>query len=108
MDMGAALPYGNSQPQYAPQQQQGGFNASYGQLGGGYGSSPNFGQRDAFINNINDTMAGYQANQGTYQGNDTPPASWGQTPQFNFPGMWQQAGNMVQSGWKNPLLGLMG
>lgn len=108
MDMGPALPYGNSQGQYAPQQQQGGFNASYGQLGGGYGSSPNFGQRDAFINNINDTMAGYQANQGTYLGSGSPSASWGQSPQFNFPAMWQQAGDMVQSGWKNPLLGLMG
>jgi hypothetical protein len=80
----------------------------YGQVGGGYGSTPNFGQRDAFINNINNTMAGYQANQGTYLGDGAPPASWGQTPQFNFPGMWQQAGEMVQSGWKNPLLGLMG
>lgn len=108
MDIGPALPYGNSQGQYAPQQQQGGFNASYGQIGGGYGSSPNFGQRDAFINNINDTMAGYQANQGTYLGSGSPSAAWGQSPQFNFPAMWQQAGDMVQSGWKNPLLGLMG
>jgi hypothetical protein len=91
-----------------PQQQQGGFDATYGQIGGGYGSTPNFGQRDAFINNINNTMSGYQANQGTYLGDGAPPASWGQTPQFNFPGMWQQAGDMVQSGWKNPLLGLMG
>lgn len=108
-DMGLALPYGNSQPQYAAAQQpQGGFSAMYGQIGGGYGSSPSFNQRDAFINNINDTMAGYQANQGTYLGSGAPPASWGQSPQFNFPAMWQQAGDMVQSGWKNPLLGLMG
>jgi hypothetical protein len=107
-DMGPALPYGSYQPPLPPAQPPGGFNASYGQLGGGYGSTPNFGQRDAFVSNINDTMAGYQANQGTYLGAGAPPPTWGQTPQFNFPAMWQQAGNMVQGGWKNPLLGLMG
>ncbi len=95
-------------PPYAAALPQGGFNASYGQLGGGYGSTPDFNRRDAFINNINETMAGYQGNQGTYQGNDTPPATWGQAPQFDFPALWKQAGNMVQSGWQNPLLGLLG
>lgn len=107
-DMGPAIPYGSYQPPQPQAQPQGGFNASYGQLGGGYGSDPNFGQRDAFVNNINDTMAGYQANQGTYLGGGAPPPTWGQTPQFNFPAMWQQAGNMVQNGWKNPLHGLIG
>jgi len=82
------------------------FTAQYGNMNGGYSSQPNYGQRDAFIQNINDTTAGYQGNQGTYLGQGAPPQSWGQAPQYNVPQMWQQAGNMVSNGWQNPLSGL--
>ena len=75
-------------------------------MNGGYSSQPNYGQRDAFIQNINDATAAYQANQGTYLGQGAPPPTWGQAPQYNVPQMWQQAGNMVSNGWQNPLSGL--
>jgi len=82
------------------------FTAQYGNMNGGYSSQPNYGQRDAFIQNINDATAGYQANQGTYLGQGAPPPTWGQAPQYNIPQMWQQAGDMVSNGWQNPLSGL--
>lgn len=82
---------------------------------GGIGSAqqsanqmPDYSQRDAFIQRLNDTMAGYQGNQGVYQGQGAPPPSWGRPPQFNFPQLWQDAGQMVSNGWRNPLLGLLG
>ena len=62
------------------------FQASYGQPDGSFSSQPNFGQRDAFIQNLNQ-QAGMQA---------------GGMPQFNFGQAWNQAGNMVQQGWQNP------
>jgi hypothetical protein len=62
------------------------FQASYGQPDGSFGSQPNFGQRDAFIQNLNQ-QAGMQT---------------GGMPQFNFGQAWNQAGNMVQQGWQNP------
>lgn len=55
---------------------------------------PNFQQRDAFISQINNQL-GEMQNQ-----------SWQQpgmgAPQFNFPQMWGQAGEMVQQGFQNP------
>jgi hypothetical protein len=55
---------------------------------------PNFQQRDAFISQINNQL-GQMQNQ-----------SWQQpgmgAPQFNFPTMWGQAGEMVQQGFQNP------
>jgi hypothetical protein len=62
------------------------FQASYGQPDGSFSSQPNFGQRDAFIQNLNQ-QAGMQT---------------GGMPQFNFGQAWNQAGNMVQQGWQNP------
>lgn len=98
------------QPQYsAPTTMpQSSFDAQYGQYGngGGYASTPNIDQRDAFIQRLNDSMGGYQANSGVYLGQGAPPPSWGQAPQFNVPQMWEDAGSMVQNGWKNPLMGL--
>jgi hypothetical protein len=96
-----------SYAQQQPQVPQSTFDAQYGQYGGGYASTPNTNQRDAFIQRLNDSMAGYQANSGVYQGQGAPPPSWGQAPQVNVPQMWSDAGSMVQSGWKNPLIGLM-
>jgi hypothetical protein len=57
---------------------------------------PDFRQRDAFIASINDSL-GRQMSFGT----PTP-----QPPQLNFPTLWQQAGQMVNNGWQNPLAGL--
>lgn len=69
------------------------FEQLWGDIGGGYGQSPNFAQRDAFISQINSQLGQMQQQ------------SWNQpmgAPQFNFPQMWQQAGQMVQQGWQNP------
>ena len=57
---------------------------------------PDFRQRDAFIAGINNSL-GQQMSFGT----PTP-----QPPQLNFPTLWQQAGQMVNNGWQNPLAGL--
>lgn len=54
---------------------------------------PNFQQRDAFIQQINNQLGQMQSQ------------SWNQpmgAPQFNFGQMWQQAGQMAQDGWQNP------
>lgn len=70
------------------------FQASYGQIDGSTSQQPNFAQRDAFVNNIN-TQLGQMQQQ-----------SWNQSmgaPQFNFPQMWNQAGQQVQQGWQNPM-----
>lgn len=77
------------------------FQAAYGQIGGGFSSQPNFGQRDAFINNINNQLGQMQRQSWAN------PGSVG-APQFNFGQMWNQAGDMVQRGWQSPLAGLFG
>lgn len=102
-------PYANSTPYGQQQAPQGGFQAwnpnmannpqaprppafqaTYGQIGGGYSSQPNFGQRDAFIQNLNQQM-GQHIQMGM-----------GGPPQFNIGQAWNQAGNMAQQGWQNP------
>ncbi len=116
--MGGASPYlsgGMNMPAYSGSAgrsrgggQQGSASPYLGQQGLPRNQGANYPQRDAFIQRINDTMGGYQANQGVYQGDGAPPPSWGRPPQFNFPQLWNQAGQMVSSGWTNPLLGLLG
>jgi hypothetical protein len=69
------------------------FQASYGQLGGGFSGQPDTQQRDAFISQINNQL-------GQMQGQ-----SWQRqmgAPQFDFARMFGQAGNMVQQGYQNP------
>jgi len=66
------------------------FSAQYTNFDGTTSSQPNFGQRDAFIQNINDAMMPYYG--GKSQG----------APQFDFQNMWKSAGDMVQNGWQNP------
>lgn len=69
------------------------FQASYGQLGGGFSDRPDTRQRDAFISQINNQL-------GQMQGQ-----SWQRqmgAPQFDFARMFGQAGNMVQQGYQNP------
>lgn len=63
-------------------------------------------QQQAFISQLLGTMRTIPG--GTYLGEGAPPPGWGQRPQMDFGGMWNQAGNMVQSGWANPLAGLFG
>lgn len=53
-----------------------------------------YGQRDAFISNINGERAKFAQN----------PTE--QRQPLNFGAMWGQAGDMVQQGWRNPLQGL--
>ena len=80
--------YGGNMAYAPPDQRPPPFQASYGQIGGGYSDEPNFGQRDAFISQINSKIGrGGPAN-------------------MDFGKMWSNAGDMVKSGWQNPLMGL--
>jgi hypothetical protein len=74
----------------APDMRPPGFTASYSDPFGGMSSVPNYGQRDAFIQQLNDRTGQYQ--QGNLQG----------MPSFDFGSMWSNAGQMAQSGWQNP------
>lgn len=103
---GSPMPGGQGRRRQSGQGAQGGQDYSFLLNGQQQRQDPS--QRDAFIQRINDTMAGYQSNQGVYQGEGAPPPSWGQPPQFNFPQLWREAGQMVSNGWRNPLLGLLG
>lgn len=64
-------------------------------FGGWGGMDQILGQRAAFVNNINQHR-GMTASQGL------PPMP------MNFNQMWNQAGQMQQQGWQNPLQGLFG
>ncbi len=66
------------------------FTQRYTNFDGTQSEQPNFGQRDAFIQNINDSMLPYYG--GKSQG----------APQFDFQSMYKQAGDMVKDGWQNP------
>lgn len=82
-----------------PDQRPPPFQAFYGQMGGGYSDQPNYGQRDAFVSQINNQLGQMQRD------------SWNRpmgAPQFDFGQMWGRAGDMVQQGWQNPLMGLTG
>jgi hypothetical protein len=73
------------------------FQASYGQMGGGYSDQPDTPQRDAFISQVNNQL-------GQMQGQ-----SWQQptgAPQFNFGQMMGQANQMADQGFQNPFKGL--
>ena len=70
------------------------FQATTRNFDGTTSEMPNFQQRDAFIGQINNQL-GQMQNQ-----------SWQQpgmgAPQFDFPTMWGQAGEMAQQGFQNP------
>jgi hypothetical protein len=70
------------------------FQAAFQNFDGSVTDTPLFGQRDAFIQNINDRDFQYMA--GMEQGR----------PMYDFGSMWGQAGDMVADGWQNPLAGL--
>lgn len=69
------------------------FQASYGQLGGGFSDQPGTQQRDAFISQINNQLGQMQS-----QSRQQPMGA----PQFDFARMFNQADNMVQQGYQNP------
>jgi hypothetical protein len=75
---------------YASPQRPSPFQATYGSPMGGQYEQPNFAQRDAFIQNINNQMAPYMTGQASG------------APQFNFNQAWSNAGQMVNDGWQNP------
>ena len=75
---------------YATSQRPSPFQATYGSPMGGQYDQPNFAQRDAFIQQINNQMTPYMTGQATG------------VPQFNFNQAWSQAGQMVNDGWQNP------
>ena len=57
-------------------------------------------QRQALVQQINNAQSQQQV--GTWLGEGAPPDNWGQM-QFNPQQMWQNANQMVNQGWQNPL-----
>lgn len=76
----------------APDMRPPGFEASFQDPFGGMSSQPNYAQRDAFIQQLNDRTGQYQ--QGMMQG----------APSFDFGSMWSNAGQMAQDGFQNPFV----
>lgn len=99
--------YGQPRMQIADQFKPGFFSRSQN-FDGSFTEQPNYALRDAFIQRINESMMPFYQNSGTYLGEGKPPETWGRQPTFDFPSLWQQAGNMVQDGYVNPLAGLFG
>lgn len=78
---------------------------SFGPMGGVATPQQNMAQRDAFIAQLNNQRTPVAAAAGVYNTANAPvppPIS------RDFRSMWGQAGNMVNSGWSNPLAGLFG
>lgn len=99
-------PARSTQPSYTPGQGPGNlayadqrpdpFTQSMNFMGQPMDPGQYYGQRDAFIQNINNARQSFAQN----------PTDQGQ--RMNFGNLWGQAGNMVQNGWQSPLSGLMG
>ena len=75
---------------YASDQRPANFTAQYGNMEGGYSSSPNTATRDAFIQSLNDQMTPYMSGQQKGPINFSPEKAW------------ESAGKMVDQGWRNP------
>lgn len=89
MTYGGESDFGNFA--YAPiDQRPQPFTAQYQGYDGSISDKPDFGRRDAFIQQVNDSMMPYYAGQKT----GAPPS--------NFNDMWQKAGDMVKDGYQNP------
>jgi hypothetical protein len=89
MNFGGPSDYGNFA--YAPiDQRPEPFTAQYQGFDGSVSDKPNYGQRDAFIQQANDMMMPYYS--GKSQG----------APQMNVQDMWSNAGKMVENGYQNP------
>jgi hypothetical protein len=72
------------------------FMQAFQGVDGSMSDQMNVGQRDAFIQRLNDMTR------------DAMTSQAGGPIQYNFPQLWQQSGDMVQNGWTNPLAGLFG
>ena len=57
-------------------------------------------QQDAFIAQLLERMGQIQG--GTWLGQGPPPQDFGRRPDMNFGEMWNQGGQMVNDGWRNP------
>jgi len=75
---------------YQSQDRPAPFTARYGQPDGSYSSTPNYNQRDAFIQALNNQQTPYMTGQARGM------------PQYDIGSAWNQAGQMVQQGWQNP------
>lgn len=62
-------------------------------------------QRNAFIQRLNEERGRQSAQAGVYYGNEAPQFY---RPSRDFGALWRGAGDMVASGWTNPLAGLFG
>lgn len=81
------MTFGSPQPNMGP----GGFSASYGNpFGGAPTPTPNFAQRDALIQRLNEQMMPYQMGQQAGR------------PNININQSMADANRMVQGGWSNP------
>lgn len=75
---------------YATQNRPAPFTARYGQPDGSFSDSPNYNQRDAFIQALNNQQTPYMTGQRSGP------------PQYDVGAAWNQAGQMVQQGFQNP------
>ena len=75
---------------YATQNRPAPFTASYGQPDGSYSSTPNYNQRDAFIQALNNQQTPYMTGQARGM------------PQYDIGSAFNQASQMVQQGFQNP------
>lgn len=57
-------------------------------------------QQDAFIAQLLERMGQIQG--GTWLGQGPPPQTFGRRPDMDFGEMWNQGGQMVNDGWRNP------
>lgn len=88
-----STPYGQQPPSQQPNRPPP-FLATTQNFDGTQSQMPNFQQRDAFIAQINNQLG--QMQQQSWQ---RPGMG---APQFNFPQMWGQAGQMAEQGFRNP------
>jgi hypothetical protein len=116
--VGGALPmpaYATNQSQAAPSRPAtasgNAANSPYGRppsftstMTDAYGQSTTpdqfYPQQDAFIAQLVNRMG--QIPGGTWLGQGPPPADFGRRPDMNFGEMWNQGGQMVNDGWRNP------
>lgn len=80
----------------APELPQAGFFPQYTDLQGNVSSEPNYGQRDAFVDLINQNLLPYQTGQ------------MSGPPQYDIASLLGQANSMAQGGYSNPFSSYFG
>ena len=73
-----------------PQLPAPGFTAQYRNFDGSVSDSPNYAQRDAFVQSLNDALLPYQTGRASG------------APTYDFPALLSQANEMVDAGYQNP------